>query len=120
MNKDPEAYKTIKVPAWVYINAKEAELALMRKGVGRLPDSVLQPTKCPICKSGLDIRKIDDSSEKTYLYCPNCGYTQPKFEGSMEGIALGTAIGMGLVHLLNTLFGNGRQAQPTQPEVGTG
>lgn len=116
MDKDPEAYKTIKVPAWVYINAKEAELALMRKGVSRLPDSVLQPTRCPICKSPLNLRKMDDT-EKTYLQCPNCGYTQPKFEGSMEGVALGTAIGMGLVHLLNTLFSNGQQAKP---EVGTG
>ncbi len=117
INKDPEAYKTIKVPAWVYINAKEAELALMRKGVGRLPDSVLQPTKCPICKDALNLRKIDDTGGKAYLHCPNCGYTQPKFEGSMEGVALGTAIGMGLVHLLNTLFSNGRQAKP---EVGPG
>lgn len=116
MNTDPEAYKTIKVPAWVYINAKEAELALMRKGVSRLPNSVLQPTKCPICKADLNVRKIDDTG-KEYLHCPNCGYTQPKFEGSMEGVALGTAIGMGLVHLLNTLFGNGHQ---TKPEVGTG
>jgi len=117
MVKDPEAYKTIKVPAWVYINAKEAELALMRKGVGRLPESVLNPTKCPICKNELNTMKIEESGGKTYLLCPNCGYTQPKFEGTMEGIALGTAIGMGLVHLLNTLFGNGRQAQP---EAGTG
>ncbi len=116
INRDPEAYKTIKVPAWVYINAKEAELALMRKGVGRLPDSVLQPTKCPICKDDLNLRRMDDTG-KAYLHCPNCGYTQPKFEGSMEGVALGTAIGMGLVHLLNTLFSNGRQAKP---EVGPG
>lgn len=117
INKDLEAYKTIKVPVWVYENAKEAELALMRKGVGRLPNSVLNPTQCPICKSELSLKQSDDSGEKTYLMCLHCGYTQPKFEGSMEGIALGTAIGMGLVHLLNTLFSNGRQAKP---EAGTG
>lgn len=116
INKDLEAYKTIKVPVWVYENAKEAELALMRKGLGRLPETVLQPTQCPICKSELNLTKLDGT--KTYLICLHCGYTQPRFVGGTEGqIALGTAIGMGLVHLLNTLFSNGRQVKP---EVGTG
>ncbi|MDW8141192.1 MAG: hypothetical protein RMJ90_02775 [Candidatus Bipolaricaulota bacterium] len=114
--KDLETYKTIPVPMWVYANAKEAELAILRKGFDRLPQTVLQPKSCPICKSELTQAQTDDENPKSYLTCLHCGYTQPKFEGSTEGIALGTTIGMGLVHLLNTLFGSG--TQPT--EVGPG
>lgn len=116
VKKNPETYKTIKVPMWVYANAKEAELAILRRGFSRLPHSVLQPKSCPICKSALNQNQPDDENLKFYLTCLHCGYTQPKFEGGTEGIALGTTIGMGLVHLLHTLFSAGKP----QTEVGTG
>jgi len=104
--QDVEAYKTIKVPLWVYQNAKEVELALSRKGLEHLPEEVLQPQKCPICKS--DLQEFQAKYE--YIRCVHCGYTQQRFEAAGpagEGIVLGTAIGMGLVYLLNALFRSG-------------
>lgn len=103
---DVEAPKTIKVPLWVYQNAKEVELALIRKGLEHLPPEVLQPEQCPICK--LDLQAFE-MKETKYVRCANCGYTQQKFEvaGVGESVPLGTAIGMGLVYLLNALFRNG-------------
>lgn len=102
MVKRLEAYKTIKVPVWVYENAKEVELALLRKGFERVPMEVLQPRHCPICNSELRVIK---SEKNDYLHCDHCGYTQQLFTSTgSEGVVLGTAIGMGLVYLLNRLF----------------
>lgn len=103
--QDVEAYKTIKVPRWVYENAIQVQLALSRKGVGHLSEEVLKPQKCPICKS--DMEAFHGKYE--YLRCTHCGYTQQLFEpsGIGESTVLGTAIGMGLVYLLNALFRNG-------------
>lgn len=105
---DVEAYKTIKVPLWVYQNAKQVELALSRKGLEHLPEVVLQPEKCPICKSDLQAFQTEQTKYE-YMRCSHCGYTQQQFEiaGVGESIPLGTAIGMGLVYLLNALFRNG-------------
>ncbi|GEM_PF-1057729 len=120
--KDLEAYKTIKVPVWVYENAKEVELALLRKGFERLPTEVLQPRECPICTSKLRTIK---AQKNEYLHCDHCGYTQQLFElGAKpgEGVMLGTAIGMGLVYLLNRLFqrtGNGSE-ETTTTKAGAG
>lgn len=111
--KDVEAYKTIKVPLWVYENAKEVELALIKKGIEKIPPEVLEPRRCPICKSELEPFKTE-KKENEYLRCPHCGYTQQRFgskERFFESIVLGTAIGMGLVYFLNALFSNGQQAQ---------
>lgn len=102
--KDVEAYKTIKVPLWVYENAKEVELTLLRKGFAQLPLEVLQPQRCPICNSKLGVIK---TARNEYLHCDHCGYTQQLFEprgGTAEGVMLGTAIGMGLVYFINRLF----------------
>jgi hypothetical protein len=118
--KDVEAYKTIKVPLWVYENAKQVELLLLRKGLGRLPETVLEPAHCPNCKSELQLFQQDEERLRLrydYLRCSHCGYTQPRFEASGEP-SLGTAIGIGLVYLLNTMFGNGRSS--AQRELGTG
>ncbi len=93
-------YKTIKVPKWVYENAKEAELTLMRKGFGNLPTKVLSPKECPICSSTLQAGEEDDE----YVRCKRCGYTQQKFDPKVNGIVLGTAVGVGLIYLLNILF----------------
>lgn len=93
-------YKTIKVPQWVYENAKEVELMLMRKGYENLPSKVLSPRECPICSSTLESLEEDDQ----YVRCERCGYTQQKFDPKVNGIVMGTAIGMGLIYLLNTLF----------------
>ncbi len=102
--KDVEAYKTIKVPLWVYENAKEAELALIKKGVTQVPGDVRDPQTCPICKSGLD-PFVTEKRAHEYLRCPHCGYTQQRFtDRAGEGIVLGTAIGMGLVYFLHGLF----------------
>lgn len=108
--KDVEAYKTIKVPLWVYENAKEVELALMKKGISKIPTEVLEPQSCPICKAKLEPFKTEKENE--YLRCPHCGYTQQRFAGQqrLEGVMLGTAIGMGLIYFLNALFGNGQRA----------
>jgi len=103
--RDVEAYKTIKVPLWVYQNAKEVELALLRKGFSQIPPEVLQPRNCPICNSELQLTKAKGRNE--YLQCDHCGYTQQLFEprkGAGEGVMLGTAIGMGLVYFLNRLY----------------
>jgi DNA-directed RNA polymerase subunit RPC12/RpoP len=110
--KDVEAYKTIKVPLWVYENAKEVELALIKKGLERIPPEILEPQNCPICKSKLEPFKTE-KKENEYLRCAHCGYTQQRFatkERFMEGVVLGTAIGMGLIYFLNALFGNGKRA----------
>ncbi len=97
-----EAYKNIKVPFWVYQNAKEVELALMRKGIQVVPHEVLQPEHCPICRSAFE---TVESEKNTYLKCTHCGYTQQQFAPSRnEGIMMGTAIGMGLIYLLSALF----------------
>ena len=101
--KDVEAYKTIKVPLWVYENAKEVELTLLRKGFAHLPPEVLQPQRCPICNCKLGVIK----ARNEYLHCDHCGYTQQLFKpssGAGEGVMLGTAIGMGLVYFINQLF----------------
>jgi len=101
--RDVEAYKTIKVPLWVYENAKEVELTLLRKGFEQIPLEVLQPQSCPICNSELEVIK----ARNEYLHCGHCGYTQQLFEpksGAAEGVVLGTAIGMGLVYFINRLF----------------
>lgn len=100
---DVEAYKTIKVPLWVYQNAKEVELTLLRKGLAHVPQEVLQPRHCPICNSDLQVLK----GRNEYLHCTHCGYTQQLFEpekGAAEGVMLGTAIGMGLVYFINRLY----------------
>lgn len=93
-------YKTIKVPQWVYENAKEVELTLMRKGFGNLPTKVLNPRECPICSSTLEPSEEDDE----YVRCKRCGYTQQKFDPKVNGVVLGTAVGVGLIYLLNILF----------------
>jgi hypothetical protein len=100
--KNVEAYKTIKVPLWVYENAKEVELTLLRKGFSHLPADVLQPQRCPICNFELQVIK----GRNEYLHCDHCGYTQQLFQpsGAAEGVVLGTAIGMGLVYFINQLF----------------
>lgn len=101
--RDVEAYKTIKVPLWVYENAKEVELTLLRKGFSHIPAEVLQPQSCPICNSELQSTR----GRNEYLHCNHCGYTQQLFEpakGAPEGVMLGTAIGMGLVYFLNRLY----------------
>lgn len=111
ITRDIEAYKTIKVPLWVYQNAKEVELALSKKGLERIPPQVLEPQSCPICKSDLEPFKTEKENE--YLRCPHCGYTQQRFESKewvSKEIVLGTAIGMGLVYFLNALFGDGKSA----------
>lgn len=110
MLKDVEAYKTIKVPLWVYENAKEVELALIKKGIEQIPVEVLEPQRCPICKSELEPFKTE-KRENEYLRCIHCGYTQQRFtptERSRE-IVLGTAIGMGLIYFLNGLFRSGHR-----------
>jgi hypothetical protein len=101
-----ESYKTIKVPLWVYQNAKEVELALSKKGLEYVPQEVLQPRRCPICRS--DMEPFETKAKYEYVKCVHCGHTQQLFETKAGGVALGTAIGMGLVYLLNALFGNGR------------
>jgi hypothetical protein len=109
--KDVEAYKTIKVPLWVYENAKEVELALMKKGLSEIPLEVLEPQSCPICKAKLEPFKTEKENE--YVRCTHCGYTQQRFtspERYVEGVMLGTAIGVGLIYFLNALFGNGNRA----------
>ncbi len=101
--KNVETYKTIKVPLWVYENAKEVELTLLRKGYSDLPAEVLQPRHCPICNFELQVI----TGRNQYLHCNHCGYTQQLFEpsrGAAEGVVLGTAIGMGLVYFINQLF----------------
>lgn len=111
--KDVEAYKTIKVPLWVYENAREVELVLIKKGLAQLPVEVLEPRRCPICRSELELFKAG-KRENEYLRCAHCGYTQQRFapeERAYEGIMLGTAIGMGLVYFLNALFENGKKAK---------
>ena len=110
ITKNVEAYKTIKVPLWVYENAKEVELALMKKGFAKIPAEVLEPQSCPICKAQLEPFKTE--KENQYLRCTHCGYTQQRFAGQeqFEGVMLGTAIGMGLIYFLNALFSNGRRA----------
>lgn len=118
MVKDVEAYKTIKVPLWVYENAREVELALIRKGIAQLPLTVLEPKRCPICKSELEPFTAG-KRENEYLRCDHCGYTQQRFaseEQSYEGVVLGTAIGVGVVYLLNALFGNGREREENEPK----
>ncbi len=104
---DLETYKTIKVPLWVYKNAKEVELALMKKGLGRIPAEVLQPSTCPICKSGLEPMQATEK-ETEFLRCTHCGYTQQRFGdgGRTSEFVMGTAIGMGLIYFLNALFGS--------------
>jgi hypothetical protein len=120
--KDVEAYKTIKVPLWVYANAKEAELVLLRKGLERLPGVILEPQYCPLCKSTLEPfpegqTQIEIQDLKhNYLRCSHCGYTQPRFVQAGEP-SLGEAIGIGLVYLLNELFRNGGSS--AQREMGT-
>ncbi len=101
--RDIEAYKTIKVPLWVYENAKEIELALSRKGFEAIPSDVLEPAHCPICKSPL---QMFTASKAQYVRCTHCGYTQQRFTSSegLEGGVLGTAIGMSLVYFINALF----------------
>lgn len=105
MIKDIEAYKTIKVPLWVYENAKQVELTLIRKGIEHIPSEVLQPDQCPICRSELRPLQTQESKYE-YVQCVHCGYTQQRFEPTVEGVMLGTAIGMGLVYLLNALHKN--------------
>ncbi len=120
--KDIEAYKTIKVPLWVYANAKEAELVLLRKGLELLPGAILEPRICPLCKSTLETfppdAEIEDQNLKhNYMRCSHCGYTQPRFALAGEP-SLGEAIGIGLVYLLNELFRNGESS--AQREMGAG
>jgi len=102
---DLEAYKTIKVPLWVYKNAKEVELALMKKGLEGLPLEVLQPNTCPICRTVLDPFQ-GEKKETEYLRCKHCGFTQQRFgDADRSGeFVMGTAIGMGLIYFLNVIF----------------
>jgi Zn ribbon nucleic-acid-binding protein len=108
---DLESYKTIKVPLWVYKNAKEVELALMKKGLEHVPWQVLEPLACPICKSELEPFHAS-KKETDYLRCTHCGYTQQRFaEDEKSGeYVMGTAIGMGLIYFLNMIFGSSVQA----------
>jgi Zn ribbon nucleic-acid-binding protein len=100
---DLESYKTIKVPLWVYKNAKEVELALMKKGLEHIPVEILIPSTCPICKSALKSVQAE-AKETEFLRCVHCGYTQQRFGEQVGEFVMGTAIGMGLVYFLNALF----------------
>ncbi|MBI1730606.1 hypothetical protein HY229_06925 [Candidatus Acetothermia bacterium] len=102
---DLESYKTIKVPLWVYKNAKEVELALMKKGLEHIPAEVLMPSTCPICKSALKPMQAKED-ETEFLRCVHCGYTQQRFGEQAGEFVMGTAIGMGLIYFLNALFGS--------------
>lgn len=108
---DLESYKTIKVPLWVYKNAKEVELALMKKGLEHIPLSVLEPQTCPICRSHLEPFQAP-KKETEYLRCTHCGFTQQRFADNEKAgeYVMGTAIGMGLIYFLNMIFGSATQA----------
>ena len=103
---DLDSYKTIKVPLWVYKNAKEVELALMKKGLSGVPLEVLEPHSCPICRTTLEPFH-GDKKDTEYLRCKHCGFTQQRFvDGERSGeFVMGTAIGMGLIYFLNAIFG---------------
>lgn len=88
-----EEYKSIKVPRWVHENSKQVSLILSRKGVKNLPEEVLSPKYCPICKTEMEDLKLK------YLYkrCPRCGYIQQDFTPSSnfpKGAFIGNGIGL--------------------------
>jgi len=107
--KDEEhLYKSIKVPKWVYDNSKQVALAISRKGIENIPEEVLSPEVCPICKSKM--RKV----ELKYLYkkCPHCGYTQQDFKASsnfLKGALIGGGIALGLSLLIHYLYSPDRK-----------
>ena len=95
---NPNDYRSIKVPAWVYQNIQQAELSLQRKGLENLPQEVIAPTQCPVCRMGLEVFE----AKYEYRHCPQCGYMQQDFTAA-SNFFLGVVVGLGLALLLNAL-----------------
>ena len=99
---DPEEYKMIKVPAWVYNNLKQTRIAMERHRLN--PKKDLTALKnCPACNTEMKNFKL----KYEYDVCEKCGYTQQRIDLSATGhIALGIIIGLGAAALWKYLSKN--------------
>lgn len=93
MQQDRTAYKSIKVPTWVYENGKRAEAELIRRGLNSLPEESLEPSTCPACGAFLETFEM----KYQYARCPNCGYKQQTFSAASNIATVGAAIGLGTI-----------------------
>lgn len=93
MQQDTAAYKSIKVPTWVYENGKRAEAELIRRGLNSLPQESLEPSTCPICGVPLETFEV----RYQYARCPDCGYKQQTFSVASNVATVGAALGLGAI-----------------------
>lgn len=102
-----QAYRSIKVPGWVYTNWKQAELALQRQGGAALGMEVLAPSLCPACRSQMHTLEM----QYQYRRCGRCGYAQQNLSGTSNFLG-GMVIGVGLTLLLKALSEDNAAPQP--------
>ena len=95
-----ETFRTIRVPAWAYDAACQAELAVARRGVRAVPEAVLRPRACPVCRCALDLK-----GSGRLLCCGRCGQGQPDLRADARP-TLGLVVGLGALVLLGIVFGD--------------
>jgi hypothetical protein len=91
-------WKTVKIPQWAY------EVALLAKGDAltgalRIPEQVLAPSRCPRCRSELELVTVGYQR----VQCTSCNFKQERFEASgtnLTSLGIGVLLGLGLAALL--------------------
>jgi len=86
-------YKTIKVPVATYEAAQKIRGELIKMGIDKLPEGIVNPQKCPICGSKMEGFDVSYG----YYRCPSCSYEYQSLKVNTAGIfALGAVIGLGI------------------------
>lgn len=110
---EPQRFRSIKVPEWVYQNVRRAELALERPGATPLPREVLAPAACPACRGRLDRFEL----RYEYLTCNRCGYTQQNL-ATRSNFLGGMVLGIGLALLFQALSEGAAADRPARRRRG--
>jgi hypothetical protein len=96
-----EDWKSIKVPAWAYDNARLAARELARRGTLSVAEKMPSQMKCQGCDGKLASRLC---GELKVLHCAACGFTRPDM-GSTSSITTGIVIGLALALLIEKMSG---------------
>lgn len=98
-------YKTVKVPGWVYDNARVAQAEVLNRGFEAVPVGLREPPHCPVCASA--VRHLTVGYQ--HIECTSCGYQQQTLAASGSNLAtvgIGFLLGLGVAALLGGLSGS--------------
>lgn len=114
-----EAYRTIKVPQWVYADLKQATAKMQSSAVMVAPrrpaldPQVLAPRECPVCRS--EMKELSAGLKYEYRHCGQCGYTAQDLTATASANFFGgVVIGVGLTLLLKMLADSGGSKPPAR------